>query len=199
MLMRIITLFIFLLTSITSFSQLSYDEEIDKHRAEINLEFRSDSTSILTEEDRADFSGLEFFAPDYAYNVEVRFKKLKKGEVIGFSTSTDRIAKYRPYGILKFKIEGVKCKLTVYAPARIIPGYPGYLFLPFKDFTNGQETYGGGRYLDLKESDIAKKFRLDFNLCYNPYCAYSEGFSCPVPPDENHLAAEIKAGVKSFR
>ena len=76
--MRIITLFIFLLTSITSFSQLSYDEEIDKHRAEINLEFRSDSTSILTEEDRADFSGLEFFAPDYAYNVEVRFKKLKK-------------------------------------------------------------------------------------------------------------------------
>tara|TARA_B100000768_G_scaffold180577_1_gene200930 strand:- start:1029 stop:1628 length:600 start_codon:yes stop_codon:yes gene_type:complete len=198
MLMRITTLFIFLLTSINSLSQLSYDEEIEKHRDEINLEFRSDSTSILTEEDRVGFSGLEFFAPDYAYNVEVRFKKLKKGEVIGFSTSTDRIAKYRPYGILKFKIDGVKCKLTIYAPAREISGYPGYLFLPFKDFTNGQETYGGGRYLDLKQSDLAKKFRLDFNLCYNPYCAYSNGFSCPVPPDENHLDAEIKAGVKSF-
>ena len=198
MLMRIITLIIFLLTSIISFSQLSYYEGIAKHRAEINQEFKADSTSILKEADRAYFSGLEFYAPNHSYNIEVKFKKIKKGEVIGFSTSTDRIAKYRTYGILKFKIDGVKCKLTVYQPARSIPGYPGYLFLPFKDFTNGQETYGGGRYLDLKESDIAKKFRLDFNLCYNPYCAYSDGFSCPVPPEENHLAIEIKAGVKSF-
>ena len=132
------------------------------------------------------------------YNIQVKFKKTKKGKVIGFSTSTDRIAKYRPYGILKFKVDGVKCKLTVFQPARPINGYPGYLFLPFKDFTNGRESYGGGRYLDLKEDDVSKKFKLDFNLCYNPYCAYSDGFSCPIPPEENHLHVEIKAGVKTF-
>lgn len=196
--MRNFLVFIILFTAVSTQAQLSYEEEIIKHRAEINEEFKNDSTSILTPEDRLEFKTLDFFAPDYKYNVEVKFRKFKGNEVVGFATSSDRIAKYKKYGTLKFKLDGVKCKLTVYQPARPIPGYPGYLFLPFQDLTNGEETYGGGRYLDFKESEISKKFRLDFNLCYNPYCAYSDGYSCPVPPSENHLEVEIKAGVKKF-
>jgi uncharacterized protein (DUF1684 family) len=74
--------------------------------------------------------------------------------------------------------------------------YKNYLFLPFKDHTNGNGSYGGGRYLDM-EVPKGNEVEIDFNLCYNPYCAYADIFSCPIPPDENHLEVEILAGVKA--
>jgi uncharacterized protein (DUF1684 family) len=80
-----------------------------------------------------------------------------------------------------------------------MPKYKNYLFVPFKDMTNGKETYGGGRYLDLETTDIQNdSVILDFNKAYNPYCAYSNGYSCPIPPKENHLAVSIEAGEKTF-
>ena len=75
--------------------------------------------------------------------------------------------------------------------------YKDYLFLPFTDPTNGVTTYGGGRYLDLM-IPATKVVQLDFNKAYNPYCAYSGNYSCPIPPEENHLEIEIKAGVKKY-
>lgn len=74
-----------------------------------------------------------------------------------------------------------------------------YLFIPFKDKTNGAATYGGGRYLELRMGEIIdNKVVIDFNKCYNPYCAYSEGFNCPIPPLENHLDIKIEVGEKMF-
>ena len=73
--------------------------------------------------------------------------------------------------------------------------YAGFLFLPFKDLTNGKETYGGGRFMDILIPDT-DKIILDFNKAYNPYCAFSHRYSCPLPPFENWLKTEIPAGEK---
>jgi uncharacterized protein (DUF1684 family) len=76
-------------------------------------------------------------------------------------------------------------------------GYEDYLFIPFKDLTNGEDTYGGGRYLDLKIPE-GETILIDFNRAYNPYCAYNHNYSCPIPPFENHLKVKIEAGVKKY-
>jgi hypothetical protein len=80
-----------------------------------------------------------------------------------------------------------------------MPEYRDYLFLPFKDATSGQETYGGGRYLDLRTGDIQNgQVMLDFNRSYNPYCAFKEGYPCPIPPKNNVLSVSIEAGEKAY-
>jgi uncharacterized protein len=79
------------------------------------------------------------------------------------------------------------------------PEYADYLFVPFTDATTGNETYGSGRYIDLRLGDIKNNtVLLDFNKCYNPYCAYTSGYNCPIPPKENRLAVAVKAGEKVF-
>jgi uncharacterized protein (DUF1684 family) len=79
------------------------------------------------------------------------------------------------------------------------PKYKDHLFIPFTDGTTYTETYGGGRYIDLSVNDIKNgKIELDFNKCYNPYCAYAGGFNCPIPPVENRLPVAIKAGEKLY-
>jgi len=196
--MKFWTLLICLLTHFFSNAQDTYLDEIKAHREGINEEFADSENTILDSADWVNFNGLEFFEINPEYRVLAKFKKIKKGEIIGFSTSTDRIAKYREYGTLTFKINGEKCKLTVYEPAVFNAQYPDHLFLPFKDFSNGVSSYGGGRYLDLSKKDISKKMFVDFNYCYNPYCAYSGNYSCPVPPSCNYLEVEILAGVKAF-
>jgi uncharacterized protein (DUF1684 family) len=80
------------------------------------------------------------------------------------------------------------------------PTYKNYLFVPFKDLSSGKETYGGGRYLDFETTAIKEDLViLDFNKAYNPYCAFSSGFSCPIPPKENHLNVRVEAGEKNFK
>ncbi|MCI0396478.1 MAG: DUF1684 domain-containing protein, partial [Chloroflexi bacterium] len=73
---------------------------------------------------------------------------------------------------------------------------------PFRDTTNGQETYGAGRYLDSHRPGLNQlgpdRFEVDFNYSYNPYCAYSEYYSCPLPPRENWLKVPIRAGEKNY-
>ena len=92
-------------------------------------------------------------------------------------------------------------QLTLYRSVALsmLPDYKDYLFLPFTDETNGTETYGGGRYIDMRDGDIKDgKVVIDFNRAYNPYCAFSGGYACPKPPDENHLPMAIQAGEKQF-
>jgi uncharacterized protein (DUF1684 family) len=113
------------------------------------------------------------------------------------ATTTDRIAKYRVYARLVFQLLGENCTLFLYEyvprmPAERIENYP--LFLPFTDLTNDETTYPGGRYVDVnrQEGDV---WLVDFNKAYNPYCAYNDKYSCPVPPRENHLLLKVNAGV----
>lgn len=164
----------------------------------INEEFRDTAHTPLPAEHRAQFSELERFAPDARFRVKARYTA-KRGEPFGMTTTTERRPQYEAIGVLRFRIAGRKERLTVYRNIDLIKkaGYEDYLFVPFTDLTNGESTYGGGRYLDLR-APLAAEVELDFNRAYNPYCAYGGRYSCPIPPAENHLGVRVEAGVKAF-
>ena len=114
-------------------------------------------------------------------------------------TTTERKSEEVVYGIAKFLLNGKNHELEIYQNSELIleEGYEDYLFLPFTDMTNGTETYGGGRYLDLRipEGDTIV---LNFNKAYNPYCVYNKKYSCPLVPRQNYLKTRVEAGVKVF-
>ena len=162
-------------------------------------EFRDSAHSPLKPEDRAHFEHLDRFPYDPGFRITARFKPAHRTEEFQMKTTTSRLPLYRPYGTVSFTLEGGKFRLPVYQNVDLIkkPGYEDHLFLPFTDLTNGEETYGGGRYIDLK-GPLAKSVEIDLNLAYNPYCAYNDRYSCPIPPQENHIDARVRAGVKKF-
>lgn len=171
---------------------------------ELNEKFSDKEKSPLTKKDFRKFKGLEFFPIESSYKITADFEKDLKEEFVGFPTTTSRVAPYKKYGTIHFSVNGKEQKLTVYKstnawgnPAK----YANHLFLPYKDTTNGESTYSGGRYLDLSTLDIKEnnKIIIDFNKSYNPYCAYSNRYSCPKVPDENVLTVAINAGVKAFK
>lgn len=192
-----IILFIFSFQNLV-FSQ-DYESKILTYRDSINEVFGDPEQSILKESDLQDFQGLHFYEVDEDFEVKAKFKRIRNGKTFKMKTSTDRLPTYRPYGLLKFKINGVKETLTVYQNIELSKNkeYSDYLFIPFTDLTSGDESYGGGRYLDIKISDLSRA-TIDFNYCYNPYCAYNDTYSCPIPPSENHLEIAINAGVKKW-
>ncbi len=164
----------------------------------VNTEFRDPEHSPLPEEHRAYFIELERFAPDPAFRVLATFKP-KEGETFGMKTTTDRLPEYQAVGVLQFSVKDRKEHLTVYRNIALSqkPEYINYLFIPFTDLTNGESTYGGGRYVELT-GPLGREVLLDFNRAYNPYCAYGGRYSCPIPPQENHLEVPVEAGVKAF-
>lgn len=139
----------------------------------------------------------EFFEIDETWNTLAKLKKVKNQEVVSFATSSGGFKDFVPYGILTFKIKGKKQSLVLYASFPVNPLYKDYLFLPFKDLTSGKETYGAGRYMDINIHDIKDGLLwLDFNTCYNPYCAFADNYTCPIPPKENQLKIAVTAGEK---
>ncbi|QDA59838.1 DUF1684 domain-containing protein [Hymenobacter jejuensis] len=165
---------------------------------ELNAEYRNPHESPLPPAERKAFKGLPFFPTDYAFYVEATLERDSTALPFRMKTSTAREPEYRKYGVLHFTLNGQPLQLIVYQSLDLMrkPGYGDYLFVPFTDPTNGHESYGGGRYIDLR---IPKSpvLMLDFNRAYNPYCAYSPKYSCPVPPAENRLPVAIRAGVQS--
>ena len=142
-----------------------------------------------------------FFPISKSYNVSCSFEKIN--DSIGFTmkTSANTLQHYLKYGLLHFSISGIACQLYVYHSTSLMKTekYRDYLFVPFTDSTTGDESYGSGRYLEFYIPDIQNNsLQLDFNKAYNPYCAYSTGFHCPIPPKENSLAVAIKAGEMVF-
>jgi uncharacterized protein len=142
-----------------------------------------------------------FFPVNKTYLVNCTFEAIK--DTVGFimKTSGAISKKHYRFGKLLFTINGIKQQLTIYQSDMLMntPEYEDYLFVPFTDVTTGDATYGSGRYLDLRMGDIKNNtLLLDFNKCYNPYCAYTSGYNCPIPPKENRLAIAIKAGEKVF-
>lgn len=174
-----------------------FKKETDKYRKKYKEEFLSTANSPLKE---ADLPFLQFYEPDSAYRVVAKFEK-SRGQSFEMPTYSGVNKTYVKYGKVKFRINGRKQTLTVYRSLSLqqLAKYKDYLFIPFKDKTNGDESYGGGRYLDLKTTDIKDgELVLDFNKAYNPYCAYSDGYNCPIPPAPNHLPIAITAGEKKF-
>ena len=175
-----------------------FESELMQHREAYKNEFLTTANSPLK---AADLPYLRFYAPDSAYKLRATFVATRGSEPFAMLTYSGQRKQYISYGELSFELEGTLCTLHVYQSLDLqrIPAYRDYLFVPFKDLTNGDQTYGGGRYLDFRMSDIqGDSCVLDFNKAYNPYCAYSEGYNCPIPPRENHLPLRIEAGEMNF-
>ncbi|MCF8370592.1 MAG: DUF1684 domain-containing protein [Bacteroidales bacterium] len=177
----------------------AYIDEIQNHQKELNEQYADSSHSPLSEKDLKSFTGLGFFPIDPKYRVDAEFVRTPNEQPFGMKTTTDRLPMYMKYGIAKFDIGGKNFQLSIFQNLDLVKqeGYEDYLFLPFTDLTSGVESYGGGRYIDLRLPD-SDHIIIDFNKAYNPYCAYNHRYSCPVPPVENDMNIEIKAGVKAW-
>lgn len=164
---------------------------------QLNADYRNPEQSPLGAAGARTFKGHDFYPFDTTYRVVAQFTAVEDAPFVDMQTTTSRLPKYRVYGYLDFTIKGVTERLTVYQSLDLMrnPAYRDYLFLPFTDDTNGDTTYGGGRYLDMKKWE-GDTVIIDFNRAYNPYCAYSDAFSCPIVPAENYLALRIEAGVQ---
>lgn len=164
--------------------------EISDFRKEKDELFGTTEESPLTAEQKHEFKGLKYFPENDQYHVTANLEK-EEGDLIDIKTSAGDTEPYKRYGKLKFNLTGKELTLNVYQSAD-----SSHLFLPFRDKTNANETYHDGRYVEAEEGD--GKIDLDFNYAYNPYCAYNDNFRCPIPPEENTLDTEVKAGEKRY-
>jgi uncharacterized protein (DUF1684 family) len=165
----------------------------------LNTEYADPEQSPLMAEDLAHFDGLDFFPinPDLVFNTVI--KRTPQAVPFMMKRTKDEV-KYVKYGEVSFAFQGKTYTLSVYQNLDLIarnPEYENDLFLPFTDITNGETTYGGGRYLDLEKS-AGNQIVLNFNKAYNPLCHYNKKYSCPIPPAENDLPIPVEAGVKKF-
>lgn len=162
-------------------------------------EMKYEVSSPLTEADKQIFSGLNYFRPKKNYVKKATFTRFDNPFMFKMKTTTERMPDYSVFGKVEFEHKGKKYSLHVYRNIELSkrPGFENYLFIPFNDATNGKQTYGGGRFLDV--TDIGTDYLiLDFNKAYNPYCAYNHKYSCPIPPEENVLIIKMKAGELKF-
>lgn len=174
--------------------------EINRHREHYKRDFLTDERSPLQAQDTAQ---LDFFPANATWDITARFERTPDAEPFDLPTYSGRTKKFVRYGIAHFEVAGKPQQLSLYQNLKVIEmeGYADYLFLPFKDQTNGESSYGGGRYIDFRTGNIGidSTIRLDFNKAYNPWCAYSDGYNCPIPPAENHLELAVEAGEKNFK
>ncbi len=164
--------------------------ELDAFRAEKDEFFGGHPQSPLTREQRKDFHGLQYFPENDSLRLEVKVDEFENKQKFEMQTSTGDVQVYEKFGKFSFEVDGEQAELTIY---RSEHGF----FLPFIDILAGKETYPAGRYLDL-EPLPGGHFIVDFNIAYNPYCAYNEMWSCPITPAENRLKVAIRAGEKLF-
>ncbi|WP_297692684.1 DUF1684 domain-containing protein [uncultured Eudoraea sp.] len=174
--------------------------EILLFQKKLNEEFQNPETSPLPDRYRKDFEGLDFFQPDTSFRVIATLERTADAIPFMMPTTTERFSEEVVYGIVHFALNGNKYSLEVYQNLELkdTEDYEDYLFLPFLDNTNGEETYAGGRYLDL-EIPEGNSIVIDFNQAYNPYCVYNKKYSCPIVPKRNILNTKITAGVKNFK
>jgi len=168
------------------------------YREKYKNDFLTDQNSPLKKDD---LQFLQFFDADSTYKVEAHAELLTDAPAFIIPSFSGTGKQYVPYALLKFTVKGKPQQLTIYRSATLakIPQYADYLFLPFTDETNGKETYGGGRYIDMTTGDFKNgTVIIDFNKAYNPYCAYSGGYNCPKPPGENNLSIDISVGEKVY-
>jgi uncharacterized protein (DUF1684 family) len=172
--------------------QQDYIDALEAQRAEKDAYFRRNPYSPLEPEDRQTFSGLKYYEPDLAFQYILQLQPADP-ERITLQTNTGDEQTYNRIGTVKFEVDGEPAEAAIYQSTN-----DDDLFLPFRDATSGKETYGAGRYLEPVDLGNAEVL-VDFNLAYNPYCAYSPNYSCPLPPVENWLKVPIRAGEKKFQ
>lgn len=200
-------LFFFILTAASeataqqadSAKKTCYRKQINELRARDDFEKRTDSLSPIPKDERASFEHLNYFRPKHSYCKNARIERFDNAVHFKMKTTTTRLPEYSVYGLLTFRHHFKKYQLFVYQNIELVkkPGYEKHLFVPYNDKTNGRSTYGGGRFIELEENGVST-ITLDFNKAYNPYCAYNHKYSCPIPPSENRLNFNVRAGEKKW-
>ncbi|MCW3121343.1 MAG: hypothetical protein JWQ38_835 [Flavipsychrobacter sp.] len=176
----------------------SYSDSILKFREQYTAELLADKRSPIKPWQA---KSLSFYKADRSFCVWADFNETPGSKPFLIQTHSGKQKPYREYGALSFMLNGTKHTLHIYQSMDLVKqeALKDYLFIPFNDETNYETTFAGGRYIDMSIKDIIdNKVLLDFNKCYNPYCAYADGFSCPIPPKENYLHTRIEAGEKMF-
>jgi len=177
----------------------SFVKETQAYREEYKSEFLTDERSPLKKED---LSYLDFYPPNKKAIIKARFVLTPESENFELPTYSGVTRTYRKWGEAYFKFGKDSSRLNIYQNIKLMsnPEYEDYLFLPFTDETNDETTYAGGRYMDMSRKDTEDgMITIDFNRAYNPWCAFSDGFNCPVPPAENFLPYRVEAGEKKFK
>lgn len=171
---------------------MSYKKDLERHRASKDQFMKSHQSPLDDPNLKNKFSHLDYFQIDERWKFELKLQKYDEVLDVQMETSAGGIQDYKRIGYLEFTQpdSGEEVKINVYQ------GQGGHYFVPFRDKTSGETSYGAGRYLDVKAD--GDTFVLDFNLGYNPFCAYSYNYTCPLPPFENWLQIEVTAGEKDF-
>jgi hypothetical protein len=200
---RIITLIAIIVVIITIFysfrgsqNDAAYIKEIEEEREQKDRFMRSARESPFANSDK-EYAGLKYYPPDIKYRVIASLHPIEQKKSMVLTTNDGKEQRYIEYAYAEFKLNGVTNRLLILEIADTGP-FRGKLFLAFGDETSAAETYGAGRYLDVTKTPGSSTIKLDFNLAYNPYCAYNDTFSCPLPARENILAIPIRAGEKSY-
>jgi len=196
--MRTIFCFLLLFPWVNSTHAQTYADSIAQYRKQYIADLLSDKRSPIKP---SQVKGITFFIPDPTYCVWGAFNETPGSVPFMIETHSGKKKPFREYGTVTFSIHDTTMTLHVYQSVDLVKGdgHEDDLFVPFNDMTNYDATFGGGRYLDLSIKDIQNgMLRVDFNKCYNPYCAYADGYSCPIPPVENRLHIEIPAGERMF-
>ncbi|SHK91539.1 hypothetical protein SAMN04488028_11149 [Reichenbachiella agariperforans] len=174
-------------------SQDAYIEEINQERIDKN-QFLSTSSNSPFYSWGDTVIQLKYFPIDESYKVIAKVSLIEENRVVTLGNSDGSTSTYRKYAVLTFDLNNQTHSLLV---LKNLSDGEGKLFTAFADETSAEETYGAGRYLDL-EFNRAQRITLDFNLAYNPYCNYNHEYSCPLPPKENFLHTEVRAGEKDY-
>lgn len=176
-------------------SEDAWRRALIRFRREKDGLFRTDPDSPIPSVERESFAGLRYFDPDLSFRFESRLRRdpAPEGVILGTSKSTGQL--FNRVGRFELGLEEVKVTLHAYQSAeREDPN----LFVPFRDSTSGNESYGSSRYLDLPV-EHNDEYVIDFNYAYNPYCAYSDAYVCPLPPRENWLTVAVRAGERKYK
>ncbi len=167
--------------------------EAERERQFKYLKFNADSP--LTKAQKDELEALDFYEVDRSYKVKARMEPVEDRKMMEIPLTDGSVEKYVRHSFAVFELEGQELKLLLLQAADETDRRN--FFLAFADETSGDETYGGGRYLNLRQ-DGQRSITIDFNLAYNPYCAYNPDYACPIPPRENLLEIPIRAGEKNY-
>jgi uncharacterized protein len=169
----------------------SYADIVKKQRETFEQNLRAENDSPIA--NLKDFSGIKFFEADKKFIIDADFQAItssEKGMILMTDSTQSEIEKV---GNATFSIDGKLFTVSLFDEGE-------FFLLPFRDLTSGKETYGGGRFINVpKDKQKDNKIEIDFNNAHNFYCAYNESFICPIPPKENFIAVEIRAGEKKYK
>jgi uncharacterized protein (DUF1684 family) len=164
--------------------------DLERERKQKDMFFLEHPKSPLSQSARETFDGLGYYEPDPAFRFTIPLRRADDPETVTVETTNDNTQTYERCGWFEFRVDDTDCRLWAYRTDT-----DTRLWVPFRDSTNGEETYGGGRYIDLEEDDRdGDDWVLDFNRAYTPFCVYTDDYDCPLVPEENSLDVPVRAG-----